>query len=228
MSVLFAGGGTPGGTVVGATDRKGFAAIERVLAPENFVVHRVHEARHRPRQDPVQPAGPPVAPRQRPHADQRVDVMRSSANHRDTETQREQEERSLFKTLPSLCLLSSLCLCVSVVSTASAAPPAITYLYPAGAQRGTTVEVTAAGTFDAWPAKVWASGKGVSVEAGEGQAQGQRSRRTRCREPTGCAPPTTTARAACGRSSSGCYRKWPRRSRTTTSRSRRCSTVRAW
>ncbi|MBA4190035.1 MAG: DUF1501 domain-containing protein [Planctomycetaceae bacterium] len=37
MSVLFAGGGTPGGTVVGATDRNGFAAIERVLSPENFV-----------------------------------------------------------------------------------------------------------------------------------------------------------------------------------------------
>jgi len=37
MSVLFAGGGTPGGQVVGATDAKGFAAIERVLSPENFV-----------------------------------------------------------------------------------------------------------------------------------------------------------------------------------------------
>ena len=37
MSVLFAGGGTPGGTAIGATDKKGFAAIERVLAPENFV-----------------------------------------------------------------------------------------------------------------------------------------------------------------------------------------------
>jgi uncharacterized protein (DUF1501 family) len=37
MSVLFAGGGTPGGTVVGSTDRKGYAALERVLAPENFV-----------------------------------------------------------------------------------------------------------------------------------------------------------------------------------------------
>jgi hypothetical protein len=36
MSVLFAGGGTPGGQVVGATDTKGFAAIERVLSPENF------------------------------------------------------------------------------------------------------------------------------------------------------------------------------------------------
>lgn len=37
MSVMFAGGGTPGGQVVGATDRQGFAAVERVLAPENFV-----------------------------------------------------------------------------------------------------------------------------------------------------------------------------------------------
>ncbi len=36
MSVLFAGGGTPGGQVVGATDARGFAAVERVLAPENF------------------------------------------------------------------------------------------------------------------------------------------------------------------------------------------------
>jgi len=37
MSVLFAGGGTPGGQVIGATDKKGFAAVERVLSPENFV-----------------------------------------------------------------------------------------------------------------------------------------------------------------------------------------------
>jgi hypothetical protein len=36
MSVLFAGGGTPGGQVVGATDAKGYAAVERVLSPENF------------------------------------------------------------------------------------------------------------------------------------------------------------------------------------------------
>src|SRR5437773_2861918 len=36
MSVLFAGGRTPGGQVVGATDVKGFAAVERVLSPENF------------------------------------------------------------------------------------------------------------------------------------------------------------------------------------------------
>lgn len=37
MSVLFAGGGTPPGQVVGATDRQGYAAVDRVLSPENFV-----------------------------------------------------------------------------------------------------------------------------------------------------------------------------------------------
>jgi hypothetical protein len=36
MSVLFAGGRTPGGRVVGATDAKGFAAVDRILSPENF------------------------------------------------------------------------------------------------------------------------------------------------------------------------------------------------
>jgi hypothetical protein len=37
MSVLFAGGGSPRGQVIGATDRQGYAASERVLSPENFV-----------------------------------------------------------------------------------------------------------------------------------------------------------------------------------------------
>ena len=37
MSVLMAGGGTPGGVVVGATDKKGYSAIENVKSPENFV-----------------------------------------------------------------------------------------------------------------------------------------------------------------------------------------------
>ena len=37
MSVMFAGGGTPGGQVIGATDARGYAAVERILAPENFV-----------------------------------------------------------------------------------------------------------------------------------------------------------------------------------------------
>jgi hypothetical protein len=36
MSVLFAGGGTPGGQVVGATDVRGYSAIGRTYSPENF------------------------------------------------------------------------------------------------------------------------------------------------------------------------------------------------
>jgi hypothetical protein len=36
MSVLFAGCGTPGGQVVGATDPRGYTAFERILSPENF------------------------------------------------------------------------------------------------------------------------------------------------------------------------------------------------
>ncbi len=36
MSVLFAGGGTPGGQAVGATDAKGYAPVERPLSPEMF------------------------------------------------------------------------------------------------------------------------------------------------------------------------------------------------
>jgi hypothetical protein len=36
MSVMFAGGGTPGGQVVGATDRQGYSPVERALSPENF------------------------------------------------------------------------------------------------------------------------------------------------------------------------------------------------
>jgi hypothetical protein len=37
MSILFAGAGTPGGQVIGATDRLGHAPIDRPLSPENFV-----------------------------------------------------------------------------------------------------------------------------------------------------------------------------------------------
>lgn len=36
MSVLIAGGGTPGGLIVGSTDKKGYSAKDRVLSPENF------------------------------------------------------------------------------------------------------------------------------------------------------------------------------------------------
>ncbi len=37
MSVLMAGAKIPGGLCLGATDRQGYSAVERVLSPENFV-----------------------------------------------------------------------------------------------------------------------------------------------------------------------------------------------
>ncbi|HET6574612.1 MAG TPA: PPC domain-containing protein [Fimbriiglobus sp.] len=43
----------------------------------------------------------------------------------------------------------------------------MTYLSPAGARQGTTVEVSAGGTFDKWPIEVWVSGEGVTGTAGK-------------------------------------------------------------
>jgi len=43
MSVMMAGGGTPGGAVIGATDRDGHSAVDRVLSPENFVSTVYHK-----------------------------------------------------------------------------------------------------------------------------------------------------------------------------------------
>jgi hypothetical protein len=42
------------------------------------------------------------------------------------------------------------------------AAPTVTSFFPAGGQRGTTVEVTAGGTFEKWPVTVWVSEPGVS------------------------------------------------------------------
>jgi hypothetical protein len=55
--------------------------------------------------------------------------------------------------------------CFCLVARAPAAPPALTYLFPAGAQQGTTVEVTAGGTFGRWPVQAWVDGQGVAVQA---------------------------------------------------------------
>jgi hypothetical protein len=62
------------------------------------------------------------------------------------------------------------CLCVlgaSVVRSAFAAPPNATYLFPAGGQRGTTVEVVAGGTFERWPVQGRADVPGISIKPGK-------------------------------------------------------------
>ena len=60
-------------------------------------------------------------------------------------------------------ILAVLCLIAS--PQLGAAPPAVIYLSPAGAQRGTTVEVIAAGSCVRWPVQVGVSGNGVVAKA---------------------------------------------------------------
>lgn len=54
--------------------------------------------------------------------------------------------------------------CLILIAPAAAAPPQINSFFPAGAQRGTSVEVAASGTLGTAP-KFWVGGKGVSAEA---------------------------------------------------------------
>src|SRR6476646_8996963 len=64
-------------------------------------------------------------------------------------------------------LLASGCVLCALGCESLSAPPAVTYFYPAGGQRGTTVEVTAAGTFDHWPVQVWTSDRPITATAGK-------------------------------------------------------------
>ncbi len=46
MSVMFAGGGTPGGQVIGATDRQGYAADRTSARAREFRFDRLRQAWH--------------------------------------------------------------------------------------------------------------------------------------------------------------------------------------
>ncbi len=50
-------------------------------------------------------------------------------------------------------------------SVASAAPPKLTMLYPAGGQVGSEFVVTVSGEFADWPVEVWSSHSGVQIKA---------------------------------------------------------------
>jgi hypothetical protein len=70
---------------------------------------------------------------------------------------------SLVKTLLLLAFLSA--------GPLATAAPKLDTLFPAGGQRGTSVEVTASGTFDKWPAKIWASHPGIVAVPGKASGQ---------------------------------------------------------
>ena len=52
-------------------------------------------------------------------------------------------------------------------SRGGAAPPKLQHLFPSGGKRGASVDVTASGTFDKWPAEIWVNRAGVEVVAGK-------------------------------------------------------------
>jgi len=60
MSILFAGGGSRGGQVIGATDRQGHSAVERVLSPENYISTVYHKLGIDPAKIYYTPAGRPT------------------------------------------------------------------------------------------------------------------------------------------------------------------------
>lgn len=55
-------------------------------------------------------------------------------------------------------------LCSLIAPQAGAAPPKVDSLFPAGAGRGATAEVTASGAFERWPVKVWVDEPGTTWE----------------------------------------------------------------
>ncbi len=56
-------------------------------------------------------------------------------------------------------------LALLLLTPLSAAPPTVTTLTPSGGARGATVAVTATGTFDTWPVRVWCGTPGVTAKA---------------------------------------------------------------
>jgi hypothetical protein len=60
-----------------------------------------------------------------------------------------------MKTLASLVIL--------LTASLATAAPKVDFLFPAGGQRGTAVDVTASGTFPIWPANAWASHPGIVI-----------------------------------------------------------------
>ena len=63
--------------------------------------------------------------------------------------------------------LATICavLCLFGGAPAFAKAPTLTSLFPAGAARGESLTVTASGSFDAWPLKVWADRDGLTIKA---------------------------------------------------------------
>jgi hypothetical protein len=60
---------------------------------------------------------------------------------------------------------------ITLSASASAAPPVVTSLFPAGGERGTSVLMTATGSFDTWPVQTWCNSPGIVVKAEKTKGQ---------------------------------------------------------
>ncbi len=67
----------------------------------------------------------------------------------------------------NLTAVITLAAALFICELALAAGPEVRTLFPAGGQRGTTVEVELAGKQETWPVSAWASAPGLSFEAGD-------------------------------------------------------------
>jgi hypothetical protein len=73
--------------------------------------------------------------------------------------------KSSSLSMSSLCALCALC------GESLSAPPRVSIHTPTGGQRGTTVPLAAAGSFDQWPVTVWCDTPGVTVTAEKEKGQ---------------------------------------------------------
>jgi hypothetical protein len=67
----------------------------------------------------------------------------------------------------TLCAPAAPVIAIALAATAAGAGPEFTHWFPAGAQRGSTVEVAVAGNFPKWPVSAWVDRPGLAVTAGE-------------------------------------------------------------
>jgi hypothetical protein len=73
--------------------------------------------------------------------------------------------------LPAIRFIATACLLALTATPTFAKPPTLDRLFPAGAQRGRTVEVTAEGSFDPWPVSAWVQGRGIEVRPAEAKGK---------------------------------------------------------
>lgn len=74
------------------------------------------------------------------------------------------EARAIFTRLRFVLVFACLLIASQSSGPLLAAPPTLDHFFPAGGQRGTTIQITANGKFDTWPVDVWTDREGLSIQ----------------------------------------------------------------